>query len=51
MTPRVPGPGGGRAAAKPTKRSPMYETYAAVAPRSDDWPVLWEKSGESVRQD
>lgn len=42
--------GVGREAAEPMKRSPMYEAYSAVAPRPEDWPVLWEKSGESVRQ-
>lgn len=43
--------GMGREAAEPMKQSPMYEAYAAVAPRPEDWPLLWEKSGESVRQD
>ena len=41
----------GREAAEPMKQTPMYEAYAAVAPRPEDWPVLWEKVGESVRQD
>lgn len=43
--------GMGREAAEPMKQTPMYEAYAAIAPRPEDWPVLWEKSGESVRQD
>lgn len=43
--------GVGRESAEPMKESPMYEAYAAVAPRPEDWPVLWEKSGEAVRQD
>lgn len=40
-----------REAAEPMKRTPMYEAYAAIAPRPEDWAILWEKSGESVRQD
>jgi pimeloyl-ACP methyl ester carboxylesterase len=43
--------GVGREAAEPMRQSPMYEAYAAVAPRPEDWPVLWEKAGEAVRQD
>ena len=26
--------------AEPLKRSPMYEAYARIAPRTEDWPVL-----------
>jgi len=26
--------------AEPLKRSPMYETYVRIAPRTEDWPVL-----------
>src|SRR6266581_2868040 len=26
--------------AEPMKHSPMYETYAEIAPRKEDWPVL-----------
>jgi pimeloyl-ACP methyl ester carboxylesterase len=32
-------------------QSPMYEIYARVAPRVQDWPVLLEKTGELLRQD
>lgn len=41
----------GREAAEPMKQSPMYEAYSAVAPRPEDWPVLWEKMGELVKRD
>ncbi len=41
----------GREAAEPMKQSPLYEAYAAAAPRPEDWPVLCEKVGESARQD
>ena len=41
----------GREAAEPMKASPTYEAYAAVAPRPEGWPDLWEKSGEAARQD
>lgn len=41
----------GRETAETMKQSPMYESYAAIAPRPEDWPLLWEKSGESARQD
>ena len=40
-----------RETAEPMKQSPMYEAYAAVAPRPEDWPILWEKMGELERQD
>ena len=26
--------------AEPFKQTPMYEAYARIAPRVDDWPVL-----------
>ena len=32
-------------------QSPMYEIYARVAPRVQDWPVLLAKTGELLRQD
>ena len=41
----------GAAAAEFLKQSPMYETYAGIAPHVEDWPVLWEKLGEMLRQD
>jgi pimeloyl-ACP methyl ester carboxylesterase len=33
------------------KQSPMYQVYAQVAPRVDDWPVLLAKTGDLLRQD
>ncbi len=33
------------------KQTPLYEAYARVAPRPEDWPRLWEKMGESMRRD
>lgn len=41
----------GPEAAEQMKQSQIYEAYAAVAPRPEDWPVLCAKMGESVRQD
>jgi pimeloyl-ACP methyl ester carboxylesterase len=41
----------GPEAAEPMKQTPMYELYAAVAPRPEDWPVLLTKLGELLRQD
>ena len=40
----------GAAAAEFLKQSPMYEAYAGIAPRVEDWPVLWEKLGDMLRQ-
>ncbi|PWG13792.1 alpha/beta hydrolase [Streptomyces sp. V2] len=34
------------AAAEPMKQSPVYEMYARLAPRVDDWPVLVGKVAE-----
>jgi pimeloyl-ACP methyl ester carboxylesterase len=34
-----------------TRLSPIYQQYAKVAPRVQDWPVLWTKMGELLRQD
>src|SRR5580692_11728160 len=31
--------------------SPMYQVYAQVAPRVQDWPVLLDKTGELLRRD
>jgi pimeloyl-ACP methyl ester carboxylesterase len=36
----------GPEAAEPMKATPMYELYAAVAPRPKDWPVLLTKLGQ-----
>jgi len=33
------------------KQSPMYQIYAQVAPRVQDWPVLLDKTGDLLRQD
>ena len=41
----------GPAAAEPMKQTPMYQAYARLAPRPDDWPVLLTKLGELLRQD
>ena len=41
----------GAAAAEPMKHTPMYQLYAAIAPRVDDWPVLLTKLGELMRRD
>jgi pimeloyl-ACP methyl ester carboxylesterase len=41
----------GPAAAEPMKQTPMYQTYAHIAPRPADWPVLISKTGELVRKD
>ncbi|GHF46900.1 pimeloyl-ACP methyl ester carboxylesterase [Deinococcus metalli] len=32
-------------------RTPIYELYAAVAPRPDDWARLWGKMGDLMRRD
>lgn len=41
----------GAASAEQMKQSPMYATYARVAPKPADWPVLFTKLGELLRQD
>lgn len=41
----------GPEAAEPMKQTPMYQLYAAVAPKPDDWPVLLSKLGQLLRQD
>jgi pimeloyl-ACP methyl ester carboxylesterase len=33
------------------KQTPMYELYAHIAPRPEDWPVLHTKLGEMFRKD
>ena len=33
------------------KGSPMYQIYARVAPRVQDWPVLLDKTGDLLRRD
>ncbi len=41
----------GAAAAEPMKQTPLYELYARLAPRPDDWTTLWAKMGELLRRD
>ncbi|NUR92797.1 MAG: alpha/beta hydrolase [Nonomuraea sp.] len=38
-------------AAEHMKDSPMYEAYAAIAPRVEDWTTLGDKTGDLLRQD
>ena len=33
------------------KQGPLYATYAAAAPRVQDWPVLLDKAGELLRRE
>ncbi len=37
--------------AEPMKQSPLYQAYAAAAPRAQDWPVLLDKAGDLLRRD
>lgn len=37
--------------AESMKQSPMYQLYAAIAPRVEDWPRLVSKMGEALRVD
>ena len=41
----------GAAAAEAMKRTPMYQMYASLAPRPEDWPRLLDKIGEAMKQD
>jgi pimeloyl-ACP methyl ester carboxylesterase len=41
----------GPEAAEPMKRTPMYQLYAGVAPKPEDWPVLLTKLGRLLAQD
>jgi pimeloyl-ACP methyl ester carboxylesterase len=41
----------GPAAAEPMKQTPMYQLYAGVAPRPEDWPVLLTKLGDLLGRD
>jgi len=41
----------GPQAAEPMKQTPMYQLYASVAPRPEDWPVLLTKLGQLLKQD
>jgi hypothetical protein len=33
------------------KQTPLYELYARIAPRAQDWPVLITKLGDLLRKD
>jgi len=37
--------------AEAMKQSPMYEVYSRIAPRVEDWPVLFAKLAELLRRD
>lgn len=37
--------------AEPMKQTPMYQHYASIAPKLEDWPVLLTKLGELLQQD
>src|SRR5215207_7052901 len=41
----------GPEAAEPIKQTPMYQLYASVAPKPDDWPVLLTQLGQLLGQD
>ena len=41
----------GAAAAEAMKQTPMYQLYASIAPRPEDWPRLLSKIGEAMKQD
>ena len=38
-------------AAEAMKQTPMYQLYASIAPRPEDWPRLLTKMGESMKND
>lgn len=41
----------GAASAEFLRASPIYQAYASVAPRPEDFPVLCDKMGDALRQD
>jgi pimeloyl-ACP methyl ester carboxylesterase len=41
----------GPQAAEAMKQTPMYQLYASIAPRPEDWPRLLAKIGESMKDD
>src|SRR6266550_1419540 len=41
----------GAAAAEAMKQTPMYQLYAGIAPRPEDWPRLLGKIGDAMKQD
>src|SRR5438132_11349763 len=40
----------GAASAEAMKQTPMYQLYASIAPRPEDWPRLLGKIGEAMKQ-
>ena len=38
-------------AAEAMKQTPMYQLYASIAPKPEDWPRLLTKMGESMKND
>lgn len=41
----------GPEAAEAMKQTPMYQLYASIAPRPEDWPRLLGKIGEAMKKD
>ena len=41
----------GAEAAEPMKQTPMYQMYASLAPKLEDWPVLLTKVPDMLRRD
>ncbi len=41
----------GPEAAEPMKQTPMYQLYASVAPKPEDWPLLLTKLGQLLGQE
>ncbi|MGO4884979.1 MAG: alpha/beta fold hydrolase [Bryobacteraceae bacterium] len=41
----------GAGAAEMMKQTPIYQTYARIAPRPADWPMLLTKAGDLLRKD
>jgi pimeloyl-ACP methyl ester carboxylesterase len=41
----------GLEAAEAMKQTPMYQLYASIAPRPEDWPRLLQKIGEAMKGD
>ena len=39
----------GPEAAEPMKQTPMYQLYASIAPKPDDWPVLLTEAGPAAQ--
>src|SRR5579862_5766041 len=39
----------GPAVAETMKQTPMYQLYAQIAPKVDDWPILLTKMGDMMR--